>query len=704
MNTTNPFQLIQKFISTRDMALAGAVILIIVLLIVPLPAIVVDLLMATNIAIAIGMVLLAMYIPRPMDFSTFPTMLLFITLFRLGINIATSRLILIEGSAGKVVETFGNIILGGNYIVGVVIFLMILSIQFMVVNSGVSRIAEVSARFTLDAMPGKQLSIDADMNSGLIDEQEARRRRKEVEDEADFYGALDGATKFVNGDTKAAIIIMLVNILGGIATGILMHGMEITQALQTYALFTIGAGLATQVPALLISLSTGLVITRSTEAPLGELVFKQLGNFNALSISAIVMALLMLVPGIPKIPFLLVSSLLGVTSFLVHRFKTAEQQQAEAPQPSATPVEPETPEDMLEMVMVDPVELEIGYALISLIDDTAQDNLLRRITGLRRQIMSELGVILPIVRIRDNLRLQPSSYVVKIRGQEVGHGDLMIERLLAIPGTESKEDLKGIKTTEPAFGLPAYWITETERGRAELLGYTVVPPISVISTHLLELFRMHAPDLLTRQMVQQMLDQVKTKAPAAVQGIVPEMLSLGEVQAVLRNLLDERIPIRDLQGILEVLAANASATRDPNILSEAVRQSMATIISNQYRDENNCLHVFTLSPQLESKLRNALEARGNSFSFQIDANTAQTMLERIGEQMEKLAQLGFFPILLCPRELRLALRKMVEHSLPNLVVLAYSEIGPGTKVRAHGMVILEEGQGIPIKFAEAQRV
>jgi flagellar biosynthesis protein FlhA len=568
----------------------------------------------------------------------------------------------LEGNAGNVVSVFGNMIVGGNYVVGVVIFLMLMIIQFVVINSGAGRVAEVSARFTLDAMPGKQLSIDADLNAGIIDETQARARRRAIESEADFYGAMDGASKFVKGDAIAAIIIMLVNILGGFVIGMLQKNMDAMTALQNYTLVTIGAGLSVQIPALLISAASGLIVTRSTsEDSLGTDLFKQISNFSSLTIGAVIMGLLIFVPGLPKLPFIFVSGGLGAAAFYVGRLKQKEKEMSALPEVVKTG-EAESPEDMLELIVIDAMELEIGYSLIPLIDDEMPDNLLKRITGIRRQMMAELGLVLPVVRIRDNLRLQPQGYRIKIRGQEVAHGELLLDRLLAIPGSETDEELKGIQTTEPAFGLPALWVNDNERGRAELMGYTVVNPISVLSTHLTEVVRSHSASLLNRQMVQEMLNQLKTKSPASVDGVVPELVSLSDVLNVLRNLLKERVPIRDLSGILEVLANNANITRDPAILAEAVRQSFANTLSSLYRDETNTLNVFTLSPQLESALRSSLGSNENGVGFQIDASLAQTILKNTGEQMEKLAQKGYQPVLLCPRELRLAFHKLVDLS------------------------------------------
>jgi flagellar biosynthesis protein FlhA len=688
----NPFvTALQNLFRSRDMVMAFSLVLLVGMLLIPLPAFLIDVAVALSIAFSIGIMLLTMFIHQPMEFSVFPTVLLLVTLLRLGINVSVSRLILLSGEAGQIIQTFGNLIVGGNYVVGVVIFLILMIIQFVVINSGAGRVAEVAARFTLDAMPGKQLAIDADLNAGLIDETQARKRRKEIESEADFYGAMDGASKFVKGDAIAAIIIMLVNILGGFMIGVVQRGMDLATALQTYVLLTIGAGLAIQVPSLLVSAAAGLIVTRSTsESSLGTEISGQISNFNVLAIASIIVGLMTFVPGLPTLPFLLVAIGLGVGAYFVNQAQEATkvaELEAVAEETLAPPAD--TPEEIMKMVVVDPIELEIGYSLITIIDEDNQDNLLRRITGIRRQLMAELGLVLPVVRIRDNLHLPPQSYRIKIRGQEVASSEIMLDRLLAIPNSQVDEPMSGIDTLEPAFGLPALWIPEAEQGKAEVKGYTVVTPLSVLSTHLTEIVRSHAAELLSRQLVQEMLDQLRQRVPASVEGVIPELLNIGELQSVLRNLLRERIPIRDLIGILEVLANNARMTRDPHILAEAVRQSMANTISSQYRDDANTLHVFTLAPQLEVTLRSSLSGNDGAISFQIDAALAQRLLTKTGEQMESLAQKGHFPILICPRELRLAFRRLVEQSLPNLIVMAFSEVGQGTKVKAHGMVSVE---------------
>ncbi|MEI8131914.1 MAG: flagellar biosynthesis protein FlhA [Leptolinea sp.] len=688
----------QTLLKSNDMLMALGVVLLIGMMIVPLPSAVVDILVVINLALSLGVMLLSLYITRPMDFSVFPSVLLMITLFRLGLNISTSRLILLNGDAGQVVTVFGNMVVGGNYVVGVVIFLMLMIIQFAVITNGAGRVAEVAARFTLDAMPGKQLSIDADLNAGVINEETARFRRLEIQTEANFYGSMDGASKFVRGDAIAAVIVMIVNIVGGFVIGMFQRNLDILEALKSYTLLTVGSGLAIQIPSILVSTAAGMIITRNAnEGGLGKSMTKQLSNYNALFAGAIIIGLLMFVPGLPKFPFILVTAILGGGAYYVRKLEIKTAAEEAAPPEELASGALESPEDMMGMMVIDPLELEVGYGLIPLVDEERADNLLHQITNIRRQMLGELGFVLPVVRIRDNLRLPPQTYRLKIRGEEVARGELMIDRYLAIPGSQSEENLQGIATTEPAFGLPAFWISDAEKGRAELMNYTVVSPLAVLSTHLTEVIRSHAADLLGRQMVQEMLNQLKEKTPAAVEGVIPDLINLGEIQDVLKNLLHERVPIRDLSGILEVLGKHASSTRDPAILAEAVRQTMARTLSNLYREEDGYLHVFTLSPQLEMILKESLSATDSGLGFSIDTMTAQSILNATGERMESLAQGGHPPVLLCPRELRLAFRRLVEQAFSNLIVLAFSEISGGTRVQAHGMVDLpmQDSQAVP---------
>lgn len=687
---------IGSLLRSNDAFLALAVMVIIGLMIVPLPAFTLDLLIALNLALSIGILLIAMYIQEPLDFSVFPSALLLVTLFRLGLNVSASRLILLQADAGKVIATFGNFVVGGNYVVGVVVFLTLMIIQFVVITNGAGRVAEVAARFTLDAMPGKQLSIDADLNAGIITEAEARQRRRLIEAEADFYGAMDGASKFVKGDAIAGVAIVLVNILGGFVIGMWQLKLSLLQALQTYTLLTVGAGLVIQIPALLVSTASGLIVTRTaSESSLGGDVVKQFAHPRALAVATVMILIFALVPGIPRVPFLAVGALVGGVALAVRR---RADQPSEPPAPP-TPAELEGPQAVAGLLQVDPLELEIGYGLIPLAGEEQAENLLRRVAAIRRQMALELGIVLPKVRIRDNLHLPPQAYRIKLRGEEVARGELMLERYLAIAATDIEEDLPGIPTREPAFGLPARWISEGQRARAELLGYTVVDPLSVVATHLTEVIRNYAPYLLGRQEVRELLNAIKEQAPAVVEDVVPDLLSLGEVQDVLHNLLRERVSIRDLPAILEALANQARVTRDPDVLSEAARQALARSLTNQYKAEDGRLHVFTLSPALETRLKAALTPTERGAGFQIEPGVVQEMLLGIGQEMEKLAQQGYQPVLLCSREIRLPLKRLTERALPNLAILAFSEVWPRVEVQAHGMVEVPSAQADGVEVA-----
>ncbi len=685
---SSPLAGLRAALRSNDAILAVAVLLILALMIIPLPPLALDLLVAFNFALSAGVILIAMYIREPLDFSVFPSVLLLITLFRLGLNVAASRLILLDADAGKVVSTFGKLLVGGNYVVGVVVFLTLMIIQFVVITNGAGRVAEVAARFTLDAMPGKQLAIDADLNAGAITESDARRRRRIIETEADFYGAMDGASKFVRGDAIAAVAIVLVNIVGGFLVGMFQLRLSLLEALQTYTLLTVGSGLVVQIPALLVSTAAGLIVTRSaSEESLGNDVMAQLGNPSALGVVTVLVLGMMFIPGLPKIPFLLIGSATGGAAYFLWQKK---QKQAALPAPAAPAAPAESQDDVTGLLGVDALELEIGYGLIPLVGEERAENLLRRVTAIRRQMATELGIVLPKVRIRDNLTLPAHAYRIKLRGEEIARGEIAIDRYLAIGladgSSKGGQELQGIKTTEPAFGLPALWITEAQRGQAELAGYTVVDPISVITTHLTEIIRLHSASLMGRQQVQELLDRAKKEAPATVDGLIPELLTLGELQDVLRNLLRERLPIRDLPTILEVLANNARLTRDPDVLAEAARQSMARTITNLYRHDDGRLHVITLAPALESQLKSSLASSERGLSLQIDAQRAHLILQKTGEEMEKMAGQGYQPILLCAREVRLAFRRFAERVLPNLLVIAFSEIAPGVPVQAHGVI------------------
>ncbi|MCL4533666.1 MAG: flagellar biosynthesis protein FlhA [Bacteroidetes bacterium] len=674
-----------------DIILALAVVTVVGMLIIPLPDWLLDVLITINISIALTVLLVSMYILEPLHFSAFPSLLLIATLFRLGLNVSATRLILLHAQAGKVIESFGQFVVGGNYVVGVVVFIILIVIQFVVITNGAGRVAEVAARFTLDAMPGKQMSIDADLNAGLVTEDEARRRRKTVELEADFYGAMDGASKFVKGDAIAGIIIIFINIMGGLVIGVLQHKMDFIQALQTYTLLTVGDGLVSQIPALLISTATGIIVTRAaSESNLGrDLAGQILTNPRALAIVSVILFLLGLVPGLPKLPFFIIGSVLGGVAYVLHRNIQAEQTQALEVQPDKDKEAlASDPESVVKLMQVDPMELEIGYGLIPLVDTEQGGNLLGRISLIRRQIALDMGIVIPTVRIRDNLQLDANTYAIKLRGVEVARGDVRTNRYLAMNPGATEEALEGIPTREPTFGLPALWIAPEEKDRAEMLGYSVVDPSAVITTHLTEVIKNNAPVILSRQDVQMLINHVKAENPAVVDELLPELVTIGDIQKVLQNLLRERVSIRDLVTILETIANHARSTRDPELLSELSRQALSRSICSQYADATGTVHVITLTPQLQQLLSKGLHQDEQGLSISLDPGQAQRLLQHLAQEMEKMAATGYQPLLLCLSKIRLPLKKLAERSLPNLVVLAYSEIAPQFNVRAISAVSL----------------
>ena len=673
-----------------DIFLGIAAVVIIGLMIIPLPTMMLDMLISINIATALMILLVSMYITEPLQFSVFPSLLLIVTLFRLGLNVSATRLILLQADAGQVIESFGAFVVGGNYVVGIVVFLILMVIQFVVITNGAGRVAEVAARFTLDAMPGKQMAIDADLNAGIINDEQARERRRLIERQADFYGAMDGASKFVKGDAIAAVIIVFVNILGGFGVGVMQMGMPLAEALKTYTLLTVGDGLVSQIPALLISTATGIIVTRAaSEANLGHDVLSELlSNPRALALGSGVLFLLGLIPGLPKLPFFMIGAVLAGGAYLVRqRRQAAAAAEAQAEQAADTPRESE---NVMDLLQVDPMELEIGYGLIPLVDAGRGGNLLQRIALIRRQLALDLGIILPTIRVRDNLQLRPNAYSVKLRGVEIARGELMMNHFLAMNPGGAEDALHGIPTTEPAFGLPAEWVPAAERERAEMLGYTVVDSGSVLTTHLTEVIKVHAPSILGRQATQTLVDNLKREHPALVEELIPGLLSLGEVQKVLQNLLRERVSIRDLVTILETLADRARSTRDTDVLSEHVRHALQRTITHQYKDESNAVHVLLLSPRLEEALSGALQPTEQGMSIALEPATAQRLLQRLAREAEKMASLGRQPVVLCSTRIRLPLKRFTERSLRNLAVLSFGEIAPQVEVRSQGMVSLDD--------------
>jgi flagellar biosynthesis protein FlhA len=668
-------------------------------MIVPIPPWLLDLLLSVNISLALVILLTTLYTENALAFSVFPTMLLIITLFRLSLNITGTRSILLHGYAGEVIEAFGNYVVGGNYAVGMVIFAILLVIQFMVITAGAGRVAEVAARFTLDAMPGKQLAIDADLNAGLITEADARQRRKDIQRSADFYGAMDGASKFVRGDAVAAIIIVFVNIIGGFVIGVFQQGLPLIVALQRYTLLTIGEGIVTQIPALLISTATGIIVTRAAaEGSFGlELTSQLVQQPKALAIAAGLLIVFGLFGLPPLFMFTMAAIMIGL--FIRQRklhLKPAKPASVGGSAPgasgSATPaIKPA--ESVVPLLAYDPMELEIGFGLIPLVDVSQGGDLLDRITMIRRHAARDLGIVVPPIRVRDNLQLKPATYMVKIYGLEVARSEVMVSRLLAMnPGTATSE-IEGLPTTEPAFNLPAQWIAESMRGEAEMAGYTVIDPTSVIATHITEIIKSHAPDLLGRQETSALLDNVKQHYPVVVDELVPGLLTVGEVQRVLQNLLRERIPIRNLLLILENLADGARVSKDIDFLTERVRVAMGRHICAEY-SENGLLSVITVDPRLETLLGEAVR-RGEDAYALLDPGTVARIYASLTRQMQTAQQSGLAPIVLSSPSVRLALKRLTERAAPQLVVLSYSEIAPGLRVESIGQISTTEDVAEP---------
>ena len=677
-----------------DVVLAAAVMMIIVMMVIPLPPWLLDLLVAMNIAVGVTILLIAMYTREVLQFSVFPSLLLLVTLFRLAINVSTTRLILLQADAGQIIASFGNFVVGGSVLVGIVVFLILLVIQFVVITNGAGRVAEVAARFTLDAMPGKQMAIDADLNAGLITEQDAKARRERITQEADFYGSMDGASKFVKGDAIAGLVIVAINLVGGIAIGVLQNGLGPGEAISTYSLLTVGDGLVSQIPALLISTATGLVVTRAaSDAHLGADIGRQLfSSPRALFIVAAVLGLFGLVPGLPRFPFFVVAGIMAAAGYLVReRLAVTEREQAEAVEEQEDEREHRV-DSVRSMLQVDPLEVEVGYGLIPLVDEERGGTLLNRITIIRRQVAAELGIVVPMVRIRDNLQLGAQSYVVKLRGIEVGRGELMLNQFLAMNSGTATEELEGRRTTEPAFGLPAVWIAQEGKQRAELAGYTVVDPPSVLATHLSELVRRHAPELLSRQDVQTLLGHLKEEYPAVVEELVPAVLTVGEVQGVLQLLLSEGISVRNLVVIAETLADHGRISKEPEVLAEAARAALARQISMQLRAPDGSLHAITLHPRLEQSLAAALQPGETGTSIVIEPALLQRLLAQLAQQIERRTAEGRQPLLLVSSRIRRPLRRLLERSLPQLSVLAYSEVAPEVDVEAVGMVEVDDAQ------------
>lgn len=674
---------ISKYI---DVVVTISILSIVLLMIIPLHPTLLDLLIVFNITCAVIVMLVSMYNKEPLEFSIFPSMLLVMTLYRLSLNISSTRLILLKGHAGQVIQQFGVFVIGGNAFVGFVIFLILVVIQFIVITKGAERVAEVAARFTLDAMPGKQMSIDADLNAGLISEDDARKRRIKIQREADFYGAMDGASKFVKGDAIASIIITIINILGGMAVGLLQRDMGgIAEVAKTYTLLTVGDGLVSQIPALLLSTATGIIVTRAaSDYSLGEDLRKQLfSEPKLLLITAGILIFLGLVPGLPKLPFFILGSCLAFLGYSLFKSRQTVEQKENIEAAKAEVEESKKVDNVYSLLHIDPLELELGYGLIPLVDERQGGDLLERVVMIRRQCALDLGIVIPPIRIRDNMQLSPNSYILKLKGVTMAKGDIMVGNYLAMGG---EGQLSGIPTKDPAFGLPAVWISETLREKAEQAGFTVVDPPAVLATHITEFLKNNAAEIVSRQDIKMLLDNLKKDSPAVVDEVIPSLLSLADVHKIISNLLKERIPIRNLVVIMEALGDWASMTKDPDLLTEYVRQKLAYQIGQLFADENGKIYCITLEPKTEEQIRNSIQSGEYGSYLAIDPVVAQEIIKRILKHIEKSGLLGKQIIVLVSPTIRPYLRKLLERMSPSIPVVSYNEVPPNLDIESVGMV------------------
>lgn len=666
----------------------GLYILIpVIFLIIPVPLFLLDILMMANLCIALIILFNAIFSKEALNMSTFPTILLITTLFRLSLNVSSTRNILLQGQAGEVVQTFGNFVGGGSLVVGVVIFIVLIIIQFIVINKGSERVAEVTARFTLDAMPGKQMAIDADLNTGAITDAQAKEMRQKIQDESTFFGAMDGATKYVKGDATAGLIITGINLVGGLLTGVLMRGQDITTALNQYSILTIGDGLVSQIPSLLISLSTGILVTKvSKESDLGNILMKQLFSIpKVLYIVGGTMALLAFTP----FPTLICLGY-GIVFLVAGRTIEAAMEdvaiEAEVDEEEESAEEIRRPENVVSLLQVDPIELEFGYGIIPLADVNQGGDLLDRVVMIRRQIALELGCVVPMIRLRDNIQLNPNQYVIKIKGVPISEGEILFDHYMAMNPGYVEEEITGIPTFEPSFHLPAIWITEAQRERAESLGYTVVDPPSIIATHLTEVVRNHLDELLTRQDVQNLINNIQEANSTLIADLVPKLLGVGEIQKVLQNLLSEGISIRDLVTIFETLADNATSTRDTDVLTEYVRQSLRRAISNKYFPANEMTSVVTLDPNIEQEIMGSIKQTEQGAYINLDPEKTQSILNSVKEEMDKMEELGKNPIIVTSPIVRMYFKKLTSEQFNDLIVVSYNEIETDVELQSIGMV------------------
>ena len=671
-----------------DVGVAAYIVAAFVMLIVPIPSWLLDVLLACNIAIAFTILFTTMFSKEVLDMSFFPTILLFTTIFRIALNVSSTRLILTTGDPGQVVATFGSFVGGGDLIVGAIVFLILLIVQFMVINKGSERVAEVTARFTLDAMPGKQMAIDADLNTGAINDAEAKRRRDKIQEEASFFGSMDGAVKYVKGDATAGLIITAVNVIGGIAMGVLRQNMDITAALNKYVILTIGDGLVSQIPSLLISLSTGILVTKgSKDADFGTVLIRQLfGVPRALYLVGAIIAGLGIVTPLPTVVFLALGLIFVVTGRVIAGTIETAQIENEVDTEEAAAEEIRQPENVNSLLQVDPIELEFGYGIIPLADVNQGGDLLDRVVMIRRQIALELGTVVPIIRLRYNIQLNPNQYIIKIKGIQVSEGEILFDHYMAMNPGYVEEEITGIPTFEPSFHLPAIWITEGQRERAESLGYTVVDPPSIIATHLTEIIRQHIAELLTRQDVQNLVNNLKETNPSLVDELIPKLLGLGEVQKVLQNLLKEGISIRDLLTIFETLADYAPSTRDTDILTEYVRQSLKRAISNKFFPPNETTSVVTLDPKIEQEIMASVKQTENGAYLTLDPERTKAIIKSVETEIAKLENLGKNPIIITSPIVRMYFKRLTEDYVKDLIVVSYNEVENNVELQSVGMV------------------
>ncbi|NKE05258.1 flagellar biosynthesis protein FlhA [Mesobacillus selenatarsenatis] len=677
--------------SARDLSVLLSVILIVAMLIIPFPPWLLSVLIMVNISIALLVLLNTMNMTEPLQFSVFPSLLLLLTLFRLGLNVSTTRSILSKGEAGGVVETFGTFVVGGNVVVGMVVFLILIIIQFVVITKGSERVSEVAARFTLDAMPGKQMSIDADLNAGMISEQQARERREKVSREADFYGAMDGASKFVKGDAIAGIIIVLINLIFGIVIGMTQQGLGIADAAQKYSLLTVGDGIVSQIPALLISTATGIVVTRAaSDGNLGIDITSQLLAYpKMLYVGAATIFLLGLFTPIHDLLTIPIAALMAFGGYSFSRVREPDTQQLQEMEEDIQMDEMKSPESVVNLLNVDPIEFEFGYGLIPLADANQGGDLLDRIVMIRRQLAIELGLVIPVVRIRDNIQLQPNEYRLKIKGNEMARGELLLDHYLAMSPGIDDDSIDGIDTIEPSFGLPAKWITEEMKEQAEIFGYTVVDPPSVVSTHITEVIKANAHELLGRQETKQLIDHLRESYPILVEEATPNPLSVGEVQKVLGKLLRENVSIRNLPIIFETLADYGKVTTDTDILAEYVRQALARQITNQYSRNGESLKVITLSGRVEKMIAEGVQQTEHGNYLSLDPAVSQGILESVANQVEQLSIMEQTPMILCSPAVRMYVRQLTERYFAQIPVLSYNELEANVEVQSVGVVNVE---------------